>query len=80
MVCIVVPLSGYLEPLPGESFTSNPYFCSYTGESGDLVPVASSIAVGFCAGNTRQGAYAVPIGRKLVRIRQVCVHSGRNCM
>ena len=69
----------FLWEIPGDILplaTSKPFLCSYTGESGDLVPVASSIAVGTYAGNTRQGLNVVAVGGKLVRIRQVCVHSG----
>ena len=55
----------FLWEIPGDILplaTSKPFLCSYTGESGDLVPVASSIAVGTYAGNTRQGLNVVAVG------------------
>ena len=41
---------------------------------------ANAVAVGKLSGNTRQGLNVVAVGGKLVRIRQVCVYSGGNCM
>mgnify|MGYP003646945635 CR=1 FL=1 len=56
-----------------------------TRQGGNAVAVgqlqgANAVAVGQLSGNTRQGLNVVAVGGKLVRIRQVCVHSGGKCV